>query len=246
MPKNFWNMINSVIDEADILLLVLDARVPDYTRNEEIEQKIEKKGKTIIYVLNKSDLAEKSKVELLKEEFENCVFMSAKKHQGTSILRNEIMRLAKGKEVKVGVLGYPNVGKSSVINALMGGGSAPVGHMPGKTRGIQLLKVSSKMYMIDTPGVLPFMEKDEIKHLITGSLDPHKAKDPDIAAVFLLEQNKNKEWYGLDKNEIESKDGEEILEIVAKKMNYIKRKAEPDVKRAAIKILMDWQKGNIQ
>jgi ribosome biogenesis GTPase A len=241
MPNTFWNVVNSVIDNADILLLVLDARMVDQTRSSEIEEKIIKKQKRIIYVINKSDLVEKNSLEKIKKEFDDCVFMSAKIHQGTNILRSKIMQVAKGKAVKVGVLGYPNVGKSSVINALIGGGSAPVGHMPGKTRGVQLLRVSSKMHMLDTPGVFPFREKDEAKHILIGSMDPHKAKDPDIVAEYLLEINRYKLWYGIDSEG----DGEELLEKIAKKLNYLKLGAKPDLKRTAIKVLMDWQRGKI-
>jgi ribosome biogenesis GTPase A len=242
MPKSFWDIVNSVIDSADLLLLILDARMPDQTRSLEIEEKIEKKGKKILYVINKSDLVDKHIVENIKEEFVDCVFMSAKMHQGTNILRSKIMQMMDGENVKVGVLGYPNVGKSSVINSLMGGGSAPVGHMPGKTKGLQLLKISHKMYMLDTPGVFPFKEKDEIKHLITASLDPHKAKDPDLAAEYLLKINKHKGWYDIKLEDNE----DEFLELLAKKFNYLKKGNEPDLKRTSIKILMDWQKGIIK
>jgi len=244
MPRNFWKIVNDVIEESDLVLLVLDARLVDYTRNTEIEEKIEKKGKRILYVINKSDLVEKKKVEEIKEEFVDCVFMSAKMHQGTGVLRREIMRLGRGEKVSVGVLGYPNVGKSSVINALSGGGKAPVGCMPGYTKGVQLLKVSQKLYMLDTPGVIPFMEKDETKHLLIGSKEPHKAHDPDIAAAYLLENNKNKvaDWYGI---EGKGEDGEELLEEIALKLNYMRKGGNPDIKRAAVKIILDWQKGKI-
>ncbi len=241
---NFWKIVNAVIDDSDILLLVLDARLVDQTRHEELENKIEKKGKIILYVINKSDLVERKKVEEIKKEFTNCVFMSAKKHQGTNVLRNEIMRLAKGKQVTVGVLGYPNVGKSSVINAASGGGGkAKTGHKPGYTRGVQKVKISAKMMMLDTPGVIPFMEQDEVKHVLIGSKDPQKAKDPEDAAVVLFEDNENKieKWYGVAFVD----DGDTTLEAVAKSLNFFKKGGSADTRRAAVKILYDWQKGKI-
>jgi len=140
MPSTFWNIVNAVIAKSDILLVVLDARVVEETRNCEIEKKIIAAGKEIIHVLNKSDLVSKEKLEAEKKKFKHCVFMSAKLHEGTNLLRQKIMRVAKGEKVTCGVLGYPNTGKSSVINALCGSGGAKVAPIPGYTKAIQLLK----------------------------------------------------------------------------------------------------------
>ena len=227
------------------MLLVLDARLVDETRNLEIENKIEKAGKKIIYVINKSDLVDKKYLESIKSEFENCVFMSAKMHLGTNLLRQEIMRLSKGEKVTVGVLGYPNTGKSSVINALSGKGSAKVAPISGYTRALQIIKASNKIYMLDSPGVIPFQEKHELKHLLIGSMNPDKAKDPDLAAEKLLERNKGKleGCYGIDVTEDD--EGYGLLEKVALKLNYMMTGGKPDIIRASIKIIHDWQKGKI-
>jgi ribosome biogenesis GTPase A len=245
MPKNFWKIVNEVIARSDILLIVLDARLIDETRNPELEEKIEKADKEIIHVINKADLADKGFLERIKNEFENCVFMSAKMHQGTNLLRKEIMRLSKGKKALVGVLGYPNTGKSSVINALSGAGSAKVAPVSGYTKALQLLKASEKIYMLDTPGVIPFMEKDEVKHLLIGSMNPCKAKDPDLAAEIIIKNNRKavSDAYSIIISDQE--DSYEVLERIAEKMNYLKKGAEKDIKRASIKVLEDWQKGRI-
>ena len=69
---NFWRIVNDVIQQSDVLLEILDSRVPDMTRNIEVEQKVKYAGKKLILVLNKSDLigqqiAEKEKKQLSKE-----------------------------------------------------------------------------------------------------------------------------------------------------------------------------------
>jgi len=243
---NFWGVVNNVIAESDILLLVLDSRMVNETRHPEIERKIKNKGKKIIYVLNKCDLVSKEILDKAKKDFENCVFMSAVKHYGTNLLRAEIMKINKGKHATVGVLGYPNVGKSSIINALAGRGSAPVGNRPGYTKGLQKIRVSLKIAMLDTPGVLPDLEGNDVKHILIGSLDPHKAKDPELAAEILLEKQRDRvfDWYGVEINEDE--DGYEIIEKIAVKLNCLIRGGKPDIRRTAINVIMDWQRGKIQ
>jgi ribosome biogenesis GTPase A len=248
---NFWGIVNQIIADSDILLLILDSRMIDETRHPEIEKKITNRGKKIIYVLNKCDLVKKSELEFAKEQFNSCVFLSSTKHLGTNLLRQEILKISRGEYVTVGVLGYPNVGKSSVINALAGKGSAPVGNKPGYTRGIQKIRVSKKIAMLDSPGVLPYKEGNDIKHLLIGSLDPNRASDPDLAAEYLIEKHRErilKHYLKIEEDEIirfKDLDEYDILEKIAEKLNCFKKKAIVDIRRASIRILLDWQRGKI-
>src|SRR3989338_8776405 len=130
--KNFWGIVNHVVKQADIILLVLDARFPEQTDNPEL---IEKAGeKDIIYVLNKADLVERKTLEHLKKKYPNCIYISSKEHQGTTMLLHKILEIAQGQKVSVGVVGYPNTGKSSVINALKGRKSASTSPHSGHTK----------------------------------------------------------------------------------------------------------------
>ncbi len=241
MAKQFWEVVNRVIEKSDIVLEVLDARFPDKTRNREIEDKARKFGKKIIYVVNKCDLVEKGEVEKLKRKLRPSVFVSATKHQGTMILLRTISRMAKDKVV-VGVVGYPNTGKSSVINALKGRASASSSPQSGHTKGEQLVKVTRKIYLMDTPGVLPYMEKDEVKHALIGSVDFSKVKDVEDTALRIIESNikRIKKHFG-----IKADDPEEVLEEIALKLNKLKKGGVPDTKAAARSLLQDIQRGRI-
>jgi ribosome biogenesis GTPase A len=240
---NFWQVVNRIIKEADILLEVLDARMVQESRNKEIEDKVKKAGKVLIYVINKCDLVEKSRLERFKRELRPCIFMSAKKKLGTSFLRSEIMKKAPKDEFKVGVLGYPNTGKSSVINALKGKGSAPTAPISGYTKGAQLIRVSKRMYLIDSPGVFPYKEKDEAKHAMMAARTFADLKDPEGSALGLIERFPFfiERYYDVAHHT----DPQETLDEIALKLNKLKKGGVPDTNAAARIVLRDWQEGKI-
>ncbi|MFW5852544.1 MAG: GTPase, partial [Nanoarchaeota archaeon] len=143
MP-NFWRVLNKVISEADVIVEVLDARSIEQTRNTEIEDKVLKAGKKIIFALNKCDLASKAKLEKYKRELGNAVFVSAKEHHGTLLLKNAILKAADySKTISVGIVGYPNTGKSSLISTLVGRSKAKSSSESGFTKGLKKIRLSS-------------------------------------------------------------------------------------------------------
>ncbi|OGM03295.1 hypothetical protein A3K72_03230 [Candidatus Woesearchaeota archaeon RBG_13_36_6] len=240
---SFWKIVNSVIRDADILLLVLDARMPELTRNREIEQKVKNQGKRIIYVLNKCDLVSKKEIEKMNQDYTPSVFISSKEKLGGTLLFKKIMRLSQGEKCVVGVLGYPNVGKSSVINLLKGKGSASVSSQSGHTRGIQFVKAKGKLKLIDTPGVLPFKEKDIERQVLIGSINSEQIEEPDYFAVKLIDKYPNLfEKYFDEKYD---GDGYDFLERVAIKKNILKKGGKADLQRFGRKILKDWQTGKV-
>lgn len=238
----FWDIVNDVIREADIILEVLDARFPEETRNREIEDKVKAAGKILIYVVNKCDLVEKKLLEQKKKELKPSVFVSSKKRYGMTILLHMLKRYAEKEKIIVGVLGYPNTGKSSVINALKGRKSAKVSSESGFTKAKQLIKVANNIYLLDTPGVYPYMEKDSLKHALIAAVDYSKVKDPEDTALKLIEAAKEKfeRHYNL-----KAKTAEELLEKIALKFKHIRKGGIADTERAARAILKDWQKGRI-
>ena len=247
MSKSFWNIVNKVIDRTDILLEVLDARLVEKTRNEEIEDKIKFSGKPIIYVINKCDLVNKEEVEKYKSRMRPCVFISATKRLGTTILLQEVIKqatlLKKDGRVVIGVLGYPNTGKSSVINVLAGRHSVRTSPISGYTKRMQLVKMGPKLYLMDTPGVFAYKERDEKKHSIIAAKDESKIKDPDLTVMNLMREFEGmvESFYQVKKN----KDPGKTLKEITIKFNRLKKGGEPDTQVMARKILQDWQSGRM-
>ena len=194
MPK--YNLIvNKVIDQSDIVLEILDARFLEETKNKNIEYRIKNRNKILIQVINKCDFVDKKYMDKVKKELENCVFVSAKEHLGTTLLKNKIKKLANKKKIRdpiVGVIGYPNVGKSSVINALKGKGSAKTSPEAGYTKGKQYLRVDKDFLMIDTPGVIEEGKDIDEELVLVGAKNPGMIDDPDLAVLRLMKNHPDK------------------------------------------------------
>jgi ribosome biogenesis GTPase A len=240
---SFWKHVKEVLEKSDVVLEVLDARLIEQSRNREIEEKVQKLGKKLLFVINKSDLVDPSALLDVKKTLKPSVFVSSREKLGTTILKKKIMELSKGEMVIVGVVGYPNVGKSSVINALSGRNAARTSAESGFTKGMQKVRVGPKIVLLDTPGVLPEREKDEFKHGMIGAVDFAKLKDPEGVALSFIEERKElvRRHYG-----ITSEDAEEILEAIAFKFKKLRKRGEADLESAARFLLKEWQAGKIK
>ncbi len=240
---NFEGVVNKVIEKSDIVLEVLDARFIDETRNSKIEHKVKNKNKILIHVINKCDYVDKRHLDEIKKGLENCVFVSAKKYLGTTLLKQKIKTLANKNKIKkpiVGVVGYPNVGKSSIINVLKGTCSAKTSAEAGYTKAEQYLRVSKDFLMIDTPGVIA-KGKNEEELVLIGAKNPYTIEDPDLAVIKLIKNHPGliEKRYGV---EIKS-DKEATIEDIALKLNLKKKGNLPDIERTARRILQDWISG---
>ncbi len=247
--EKYPTISEKIISQSDIILEVIDSRFPEKTRNSELEDAIKLKNKKIIYVLNKSDLAKDNKFSLRPN-----VFVSCKNRKGIRRLRDLIKitskKIDKDDKIIIGVLGYPNVGKSSLINLLVGKSSAPVGSDAGFTKGVQKLKLSENIFLIDTPGVIPTKEysssetKKITKHTIVGGRSYSQVREPEMVVAQLM-----KDYPELleEKYKITTKGNSEILlEELGNKLNFFKQKGEVDFDKTARKILRDWQEGEIK
>ena len=245
----FWFVAKQVIKEADVVVVVFDARFPELSENDEIRQQIEQKGKRSVMVLNKSDLISEGGKSRLKERYPDAFFVSSKLDRGVDKLRDHLFLLAKeeGKlNLKVGIVGYPNVGKSMLINALASRRRANVSSVAGTTKGIQFIKVGT-LKILDSPGVITLEDKERKLGFI-GAKNAEDLKNPERIACDIIRYVKErnpaliKELYGVecDKNDVY-----EIFLDIAKTKGWIFKKGEVDETRAALNIIRDWQKGKL-
>ena len=249
--QKYPTLIKKIIEDSDIVLEILDARFPEETRNHEIEQEIKKLKKIIIYVLNKSDLT--TKIKKFNYLSPNIV-VSCKERKGIRILRNLIKqfskKISKKEKVIVGIIGYPNTGKSSLINILIGKASAGTGAQAGFTRGIQKLKLDENTVLLDSPGVIPEkeysgVEKEKIaRHTMVGGRSYSQVKEPEIVIANLMKEYPKvlEKFYKIKANG----DSEVLIEKLGNKKGFMKKGGKVNEDQTARDILKDWQDGKIK
>ena len=253
---------------VDLVIEVLDARIPLSSKNPDISKLA--KNKKRLTVLNKVDLADEKEVENWKEYFvkndisDYVLAISAEK--GTNL--NELKRIvdeiyieklekAKKKglrktEVRALIAGIPNVGKSKLINKFAGKTKARVGDKPGFTRGKQWVKASEKLELLDTPGVLwPKFDDPDVGYnlAITGSIKDDILPIEEVASVFIDRMKKNGKLVQLAKSynletEIEGKENHEILDILEERFGIIK-KEETNYNKVSRFLLRDYRSGKL-
>ena len=226
----------------DIVIELLDARIPISSQNPDIREMLGNKKKIIL--LNKSDLAyEKENIKWVKY-FEKvntkAILTDSNSGVGVQELVREIKEMAKedlnkmtqkgrvGKSIRVMILGIPNVGKSSLINRISKKTSAGVGNKPGYTKQTQWIRLSDNIELLDTPGVLwPKFESNELALNLsfTGTIKDEVLEKTEIAFYLvkhLLENEEEKllERYKLTREDINNirenvqNSNEQIAEIV--------------------------------
>ncbi len=236
----FWPVVLNVLKNSDIIILIADARMPEITKNSEIIRKAELMNKKIILVYNKVDLISKKDFEDLKNKGD--FFISCISKRGVNQLR-EFLENYGGGTLRVGIVGYPNTGKSSLIN-LLTRSNEKVSHISGTTKKTKWIR-TGRLRIMDSPGVIPFSDSSS-KAAIASAKDAHKIKNPENVALkiidFLLKKNKKiiENFYQASGNS-----SYDIFLKIGKKKGYLLKKGEIDERRTAIKIIEDWQRGKI-
>lgn len=247
----FLEQAQEVIRISDIILETLDARFISKSRIPELEKQAVQQGKLLIHVLMKADLtAAEERADI--SELSNPIFVSSKTKEGVGKLRERIHILAKKfKEhtnVNVGVVGYPNTGKSALISLLARRAAAPKSPHSGFTKGIRKIRFAKGILLLDTPGVIPSNENlfgaGFRKHALLGVHTPENVKNPDfvVAEIIKLYPGKLEKYYQTSS----AGDSEKLIEELGIRWKLVKKKGAVDSDRVARRILKHWHEGSIK
>lgn len=256
-------MMEENIKLIDLVIELIDARAPLSTRNPDIDTLAKNKFRLIL--LNKSDMSDKAANKEWIEYFKNlnitCIEINSRNGNGVKNLdktirevckekiERDLRRGIKNRPIRCMVVGIPNVGKSTFINALAGKACTKTGNKPGVTKGKQWISIKKDLELLDTPGILwPKFEDEEIgiKLAIIGSVND-EILDISELAVNLIRLLKVKypgiinDKYGIDEN----KSDYEILENYASVRNLLKAGGEFDINRASKMLVDDFRNNRI-
>lgn len=242
---------------VDVIIEVRDARIPLSSSYANIKKLLGEKPRLLL--LNKADLVDKNElkkwVEYLKETTQCPVIVTEAK--GNKDL-NQVVKsaielsepkiqalMAKGllrRPARAMVVGMPNVGKSSVINKLTKSSKTKIGAKAGVTRQQQWVRINPKLELLDTPGIIPTKQDDQIqavKLAFVSSVSENAYSPEPVAAELLkmLSDNQTvKDYYKVD---------ELTLENIASERKWIIRGEFPDTERTAIYVLKDFREGRL-
>jgi nuclear GTP-binding protein len=167
--------------------------------------------------------------------------------KGTMIqLLRQFQKLHSDKQqISVGFIGYPNVGKSSIINMLRSKKVCKVAPIPGETKVWQYITLFKKIFLIDCPGVVtPSKDETEDNVVLKGVLRVENLVDPTLYIPALLDRCK-KEYVQKTYGIMEWDDANDFLEKYAQRTGKLLKKGDPDVSTVSKMILNDWIRGKL-
>ncbi|AHH09283.1 GTP-binding protein [Borrelia parkeri SLO] len=255
--KRALDLIQANLQRTNIVLEILDARAPLSSKNPLTEKIIKNSNRNKIILLNKSDLAQEVEILKWKEYFEtlgnNVLITNIYKKRMRKQIIDNITKIANVKKIKtyeekikVLVIGVPNVGKSSIINLLVGKKSTSVANKPGHTKNIQILKINERINIFDMPGILWHnLEDQEIakKLAILDMIKNEIIDNTELALYLLKEMHINNKTKLLNKYNIISTNSLEILEEFAKIRGLINKKHTIDIERASKILIKEYREG---
>ncbi|CAF0795149.1 unnamed protein product [Adineta ricciae] len=253
--KRIWNELYKVIDSSDVVIQVLDARNPEGTRCRQVESylKKEKAYKHLIFILNKCDLVPvwvtQRWVAILSRSHPTLAFhANMRKSFGKQALIQLLRQFSRlhqdKKQISVGFIGYPNVGKSSVINTLRSQKVCNVAPIAGETKVWQYITLMKRIFLIDCPGIVYPAEDSETDIVLKGVVRVENVPHPEQYIDELLQRVKREyilKTYSID----DYSTTEDFLEKLARKTGKLLKGAEPDLQTVAKMVLNDFQRGKL-
>uniref|UniRef100_A0A8C7GFN5 Nucleolar GTP-binding protein 2 n=1 Tax=Oncorhynchus kisutch TaxID=8019 RepID=A0A8C7GFN5_ONCKI len=254
--KRIWgDSTRYSIYSSDVIIQVLDARDPMGTRSQSIEtyMRKEKPWKHLIFVLNKCDLiptwVTKRWVAVLSAEYPTLAFHASLTNSfGKGSLIQLLRQFGKlhtdKKQISVGFIGYPNVGKSSVINTLRSKKVCNVAPLAGETKVWQYITLMRRIFLIDCPGVVYPSEDSESDIVLKGVVQVEKIRNPEEHIPAVLERAKP-EYIQKTYRIPTWRSPEDFLEKLPMRMGKLLKGGEPDLPCVSKMVLNDWQRGRI-
>ncbi|KAJ7084757.1 NUC091 domain-containing protein [Mycena crocata] len=258
--RRIYGELYKVIDSSDVILHILDARDPLGTICESVLEyvKKEKSHKQVVLVINKCDLVPNwvtaRYIQHLTPRYPTIAFHASPNHsfgKGSLIqlLRQFAQLHSDKKQISVGFIGYPNVGKSSVINTLKSGKVCTVAPVPGETKVWQYITLTRRIYLIDCPGIVPTSAHDtETSTVLKGVVRVEALPTPSDHIPALMARVKPvylSRTYGVALPDEGTWAPEEFLDKLARMKGRLLKHGEPDLDSVAKIVLSDWVRGRI-
>jgi ribosome biogenesis GTPase A len=248
------------MEKVDMVIEVLDGRIPQASSNPMIERLRTFRQRPALKILNKADLADPAATKewiahYNRQKDVHAVALSCKKPADVAKIPQLCIKLAphRGtplKPLRIMIMGIPNVGKSTLMNALLKKRVAKVGDEPAVTKTQQRLYLGNNIILIDTPGLMwPKIEhpSDGLMLAASHAIGTNAIIEEEVA-VFLAEQLLARyapllaARYGFA---TEGMDGVAVVEGIAKRRGYRQKGGEPDFEKAAHTLLLDYRSGAI-
>lgn len=247
----------------DLMIELVDARIPTSSRNPDIDEIGKNKSRLII--LNKSDLADKTANKIWMEYFQKkgfyAVEVNSRSGAGVRSIQSVVREACREKierdrkrgilnrPVRAMVVGIPNVGKSTFINAFAGKACTKTGNKPGVTKGKQWIRLGKGVEMLDTPGILwPKFEDQQVGLLLAliGSIKDEILLTEELAVelIGLLRQlypGTLQNRFGIE----ETGENFSLLQEICIRRRCFTKGEEPDLRKASAMLMEEFRNGKL-
>lgn len=252
--------ISEKISLIDIVFEVIDARIPKSSKNQDIQEMI--KNKPRVLIMTKVDLCDEDETLKWKQYYENLGYhvvmvdllhdknlnsiLQITKEMAQEVNQKRKLKGLKPRRIRILVLGIPNVGKSTLINRLVGKKATNVGNKPGVTKNLEWIRINQELELLDTPGILwPKLEGENIAlNLAAMTAIKEEILNKEEVAIYIVSKllknysNRLIERYQLKKTD----DVTEIFDEIATKIGAI-RGSDVDYEKVYTVLLKDLREG---